>query len=35
MKMQPKVATEEHYETKYKPKVRKALLDFEEDYDGE
>lgn len=33
-KVQPSV-TEEHYETKYKPKARKALLDFEEDYDGE
>lgn len=33
-KVQPKVV-EEHYETKYKPKARKALLDFEEDYDGE
>jgi YHS domain-containing protein len=27
----PKVAVEEHYETKYKPKTRQALLDFEED----
>lgn len=27
----PKVVVEEHYETKYKPKARKALLDFEED----
>lgn len=27
----PKVAVEEHYETKYKPKARQALLDFEED----
>ena len=35
VKMQPKVVIEEHYETKYKPKARKALLDFEEDYDGE
>lgn len=35
VKMQPKVVTEEHYETKYKPKARKALLDFEEDCDGE
>lgn len=34
-KVQPKVVQEEHYETKYKPKARKALLDFEEDYDGE
>ena len=34
-KVQSKVVIEEHYETKYKPKVRKALLDFEEDYDGE
>lgn len=32
-KVQPRVV-EEHYETKYKPKARKALLDFEEDYDG-
>lgn len=29
-KVQPVV--EEHYETKYKPKARAALLDFEEDY---
>lgn len=35
VKMQPKVVTEEHYETKYKAKARKALLDFEEDCDGE
>lgn len=35
VKMQPKVVQEEHCETKYKPKARKALLDFEEDYDGE
>jgi hypothetical protein len=34
-KVQPRVVQEEHYETKYKPKARKALLDFEEDYDGE
>jgi YHS domain-containing protein len=27
----PKVMVEEHYETKYKPKARQALLDFEED----
>lgn len=27
----PKVVAEEHYETKYKPKTRQALLDFEED----
>ena len=27
----PKVVVEEHYETKYKPKARRALLDFEED----
>ena len=27
----PKVVVEEHYETKYKSKTRKALLDFEED----
>ena len=27
----PKVVAEEHYETKYKPKTRRALLDFEED----
>lgn len=27
----PKVVVEEHYETKYKPKARVALLDFEED----
>lgn len=27
----PKVVVEEHYETKYKPKARQALLDFEED----
>ena len=27
----PKVVVEEHYETKYKPKTRRALLDFEED----
>ena len=27
----PKIVVEEHYETKYKPKVRQALLDFEED----
>ena len=33
VKVQSKVV-EEHYETKYKPKARKALLDFEEDYDG-
>lgn len=29
----PKVVMEEHYETKYKPKVRQALDDFEEDCD--
>jgi predicted nucleotidyltransferase len=29
----PKVVVEEHYETKYKPKTRTALLDFEEDYE--
>lgn len=29
----PKVVTEEHYETKYKAKVRRALEDFEEDDD--
>ncbi len=29
----PKVVAEEHYETKYKPKVRAALDDFEEDCD--
>ena len=29
----PKVVVEEHYETKYKPKARKALTDFEEDCD--
>lgn len=27
----PKVVVEEHYETKYKSKIRQALLDFEED----
>ncbi len=27
----PKVVVDEHYETKYKPKTRQALLDFEED----
>ena len=27
----PKIVVEEHYETKYKPKTRQALLDFEED----
>ena len=27
----PKILVEEHYETKYKPKTRRALLDFEED----
>lgn len=27
----PKIVVEEHYETKYKPKTRRALLDFEED----
>ena len=31
----PKIATEEHYETKYKPKIRKALSDIEEDCDEE
>ena len=35
VKVQPRAVQEEHYETKYKPKARKALLDFEEDYDGE
>lgn len=34
VKVQERVV-EEYYETKYKPKARKALLDFEEDYDGE
>ena len=29
----PKITTEEHYETKYKAKVRRALEDFEEDDD--
>lgn len=29
--LKPKVVVEEHYETKYKPKTRQALLDFEED----
>ena len=29
----PKVTTEEHYETKYKLKARRALEDFEEDDD--
>lgn len=29
----PKVTTEEHYETKYKAKARRALEDFEEDDD--
>ena len=29
----PKVVVEEHYETKYKTKVRRALEDFEEDDD--
>jgi YHS domain-containing protein len=29
----PKIVTEEHYETKYKAKVRRALEDFEEDDD--
>lgn len=29
----PKVTTEEHYETKYKVKTRRALEDFEEDDD--
>lgn len=32
-KEKPKVVVEEQYETKYKPKVRKALADFEEDCD--
>lgn len=27
----PKIVVDEHYETKYKPKARAALLDFEED----
>lgn len=31
VKEMPKVVVEEHYETKYKPKVRQALLDLEED----
>jgi hypothetical protein len=31
----PRVATEEHYETKYKAKGRQALEDFEEDDDDE
>ena len=35
VRVQPKVVQEEHYETKYKPKARKALLDFEEDCYGE
>lgn len=30
---QPKVVVEEHYETKYKAKTRRALEDFEEDDD--
>ena len=29
----PKIVTEEHYETKYKAKMRRALEDFEEDDD--
>ena len=29
----PKVVVEEHYETKYKPKVRQSLEDLEEEYD--
>ena len=30
----PKISViEEHYETKYKPKIRQALEDFEEEYD--
>jgi hypothetical protein len=29
----PKVVVEEHYETKYKPKVRQSLEDLEEDCD--
>lgn len=29
----PKIVVEEHYETKYKAKVRRALEDFEEDED--
>ena len=29
----PRIVAEEHYETKYKPKVRMALEDFEEEYD--
>ena len=29
----PKIAVDEHYETKYKAKVRRALEDFEEDDD--
>lgn len=35
VKVQQRVVVEEHYETKYKPKARKALLDFEEDCYGE
>lgn len=31
VKEMPKVVVEEHYETKYKPKARQALLDLEED----
>lgn len=29
----PQVVNEEHYETKYKSKIRQALEDFEEEYD--
>lgn len=29
----PRIVVEEHYETKYKPKARMALDDFEEEYD--
>lgn len=31
VKEMPKIVVEEHYETKYKPKARRALLDLEED----
>ena len=33
IKVVPKVVVEEYHETKYKPKARQALLDFEEDCD--
>lgn len=33
VKETPKIAAEEHYETKYKAKTRRALEDFEEDDD--